>query len=130
LARHNLNRALEGQDLDYSFLNHALSTDAEPYLFKLVNSGTLPSELQENLEKLLICRSASFNSQESNVNSWLDTIVSSLRVQSLYDDNKSLFEKWKPEVLEPNGYYLGFKINNENIFCVPLEGWQVEEIID
>ena len=130
LARHNINRALEGQDLDYSFLNHALSTDAEPYLFKLVNSGKLPSELQENLEKLLICRSASFNSQESNVNSWLDTTVSSLRVQALYDENKSLFEKWKPEVLEPDGYYLGFKINTENIFCVPLEGWPEEEIID
>lgn len=131
LARHNITRALDGHDLDYAFLNHGLSTDAEPYLFDLVNSDRLPSDLQENLEKILVCRSASFNaSLKYNLHTWLDATVSNIRVQALYQENQDILRKWTPQPPEPDSHFLGFTIDNQNIFCLPLEDWDETEFVD
>ncbi len=121
IARHNIERAMEGEGLDYAFLANSISTDADPYLFDMVQSGTLPQDLQKNMEKVLVCRSAHLESYNFPQDlSWLDLNISRYRAASLYDQNQDLLSKWPLEVVDPNGY-LGFTINGEEIFCISAE---------
>jgi len=122
IARHNIERALQGEELDYAFLANALSTDADPYLFKAALSGTLPQNLQEILEKVLICRAIDIEVDHPLERySWLDLNFSDRETRALYEQNQDLLTKWPPEKIEPGSNYLGFKIGNEVLYCVYVE---------
>ncbi len=124
IARHNIERAVEGEELDYAFLTNSISTDAEPYLFDVVQSGTLPQGLQDNLEKVLVCRAADLLAKRSDIpDSMLNMNLSTFRAEALYQQNQGLIEKWPLHVIDPVNNYLGFNIEGEDVFCVPAEMW-------
>ena len=124
IVRHNIERAIEGEELDYTFLANSVSTDADPYLFDIVQSRTLPQELQENLEKVLVCRSADFKANHSYLrDSMLNLNLSTLRAEALYDQNQDLIGKWPLETIDPVNHYLGFNLEGEDLFCAPAEAW-------
>ena len=118
LARHNIERALEGEELDYYFLATILSSDAEPYLFGLVRSDSLPPEYQENLEKVLTCRAAAFEDHyPSGEVSWLDLNISAMRAKRLYAQNQELLSGWSLEIIDPGSNFQGITIEGQEIFC-------------
>lgn len=124
IARHNIERALEGEELDYAFLANTISTDAEPYLFETVQSGSLPQGLQENLEKVLVCRAADFEGNRSYLrDSGLNMNFSTRRAETLYAQNQQLLKKWPLESIDLVDNSLGFTIEGEEIFCVTAETW-------
>ena len=118
IARHNIERAIEGEELDYAFLANSISTDADPYLFDVVQSGKLPEDLQDNLEKVLACRVVDFEANHSYLwESALNINLSTRRAEALYEQNQDLLEKWPLEKIDPINNYLGFDIVGEDIFC-------------
>lgn len=122
IARHNFERALQGEELDYAFLANSLSTDADPYLFEVARSGDLPQGLQENLEKVLVCRAVDFESNYLPEDfTWLDLNLSEFQAKALYEGNQELLTKWPLEQLESGSNFLGFKIGDEEMFCVYIE---------
>lgn len=131
IARHNIERAVEGEKLDYAFLANSISTDADPYLFDVVRAGKLPQDLQDNLEKVLACRIVDFEANHSYLReSVLNINLSTRKAKALYEQNQNLLEKWPLEKIDPvsdylgfktEGDYLGFKIEGEDIFCAPTE---------
>ena len=120
LARHNIERALEGEELDYSFLANLLSTDAEPYLFGVVQAGSLPPDYQENLEKLLTCRAAAFEDDHPPEEVfWMDLNISAMRAKKLYTQNQDLLAQWSLEIIGTERYFQGITIEGQEIFCSP-----------
>lgn len=119
IARHNIERAQQGEELDYAFLANSLSTDAEPFLFDAVKSGNLTQDVQENLEKVLACRAADFEATYLPEDvTWLDLNLSGDKAKALYEQNKDLLAKWPLENIDPVNNYLGFKIGDTEVFCV------------
>jgi hypothetical protein len=124
LVKHNIERALDGQELDYAFLNQQVSTDAEPFLFELLNSGNLPDDLQQNLEKVMVCRMARNHVGDSFSNlSPLNFDFSRGRADFLYQQNWELTKKWPLESLNYSMDTLGFRIGDQELFCVNGEFW-------
>lgn len=122
IVRHNIDRAIEGEELDYAFLANSISTDAETYLFETLNSGGLPQTLQANLEKVIACRVADFEVNHRYLkDSALNQNLSTLKAEALYKQNQQLLEKWPLELIDPVNDYLGFVIEGNEIFCVPAE---------
>ena len=127
LAQHNLKRALEGENLDYAYLAQALSTDADPYLYQMLNSGTLPEKIQSNLEKVMVCRAARFDDRfaHQSDSNWLDKNFSRARAAELHQENHALNQKW-PMSKVFDGYSLGIIIDGEEIYCRPLGDVQID----
>lgn len=120
IARHNIERAIQGEELDFAYLAHEISTDADPYLFDVVNSGDLPQDLQNKLTILLACRAADFEANHSYATgSWLDFNLSTHRTMTLIDQNQDLLRQSPLEKLDSGDYYLGFTIDGEEIYCAP-----------
>ena len=121
LAQHNLERALKGEKLDYAYLAQELSTDADPYLYQMLNAGSLPKEIQSNLEKVMVCRAAKFDNRyayQSDSN-WLDKNFSRARAAELHQENQALNQKWPMSKIN-DGYSLGIIIDAEEIYCRPV----------
>ena len=117
-CQHNLERAIRGENLDYAYLAQELSTDADPYLYQTLNSGSLPKEIQTNLEKVMVCRAAKFDERfahQSDPN-WLDKNFSRAHAAELYQENHALNQKWPMSKIF-DGYSLGFIIDGEEIHC-------------
>ena len=122
IARHNIERAVEGEELDYAFLANSISTDADPYLFNVIRSGTLPQDLQENLEKVITCRAADFKDIFlPDSSSWLDLNMSSMHAKTLYAQNQALLDNLPLETLSEGIRYYGITIEGQEIFCSPVE---------
>jgi hypothetical protein len=122
IARHNIERAMEGEKLDYAYLVNGISSDADPYLFETVQSGNLPQDLQDNLEKVMVCRSADFEANRSYLeDSLLNLNLSIHKANVLYENNQDLLKKWPLENIDPVNHYLGFNIAGEDIFCAHAE---------
>ena len=121
LAQHNLERALKGENLDYAYLAQGLSTDADPYLYKMLNSGSLSKEIQANLEKVMVCRAAKFDDRYAHQSdsNWLDKNLPRARAAELHQENHALNQKWPmSEIFD--GYSLGFFLDGEEIYCRPM----------
>lgn len=127
LAQHNLERALEGENLDYAYLAQELSTDADPYLYQMLNSGSLPKEIQSNLEKVMVCRAAKFDERfaHQSERNWLDKNFSQVRAAKLYQENYALNQK-HPMSKIFDGYSLGLLIDGEEIYCRPSPDDQID----
>lgn len=120
-ARHNVERALQGKELDYNFLVNGISTDAEPFLFEVVHSGSLTQNLQQNLEKVLACRATRFEEAMAGRRNWLDYDISFMRAKNLYSQNQDLLQKWPLEKMyQPDGW-LGVTIEGDDIYCGPIK---------
>ncbi len=118
LAQHNLERALKGENLDYAYLAQELSTDADPYLYQMLNSGTLPEKIQSNLEKVMVCRAVKLDARFAHQSepNWLDKNFSRARAAELHQENKALNQKWPMSKIY-DGYSLGYIIDGEEIYC-------------
>jgi len=67
IARQNIKRALQGQDLDVSYLT-TLTDDAVPVLVREFTSDELPSEIREEIGVALVCHTARLNEADLSGN--------------------------------------------------------------
>lgn len=118
IARFNVERAVSGKDLDYQLLTNRLSDDAVPYLYEVLDSGTLPAKLQENLSKVMVCRSVIFeNDHQRSTSSWLDWNYPTSRAEALHEAHLSLRGSFPMENIDTEIMAKGFQIEKVDLIC-------------
>jgi hypothetical protein len=114
IARLNLNRAAQGEDLDASFLVYSLSEDATGRLFNTYNQKTLPAEQQQVLGYVLSCRAARFAEAETSRRGWASWSWPRENAQGLYTQNQSVLLR---SPLGTKDGTPGFNFKDEWIYC-------------
>lgn len=113
IARVNIERAIEGKNLDYEYLVYQLSDDAVPYMFEKIESGDLPDGIRANLTKVLVCR----DSQEpSRQRPWLENNFPGQKAAEYYASRQDLLSQYPLEVKEFKGAQ-GFQIGETFLYC-------------
>jgi hypothetical protein len=123
IARQNINRAVQGKELDVSYLS-TLTSDAVPTMVKAYSSSNLPLKIKDEVGAAIVCYEESKETDASQIQSWqsfhfsdwhevreLDTVQESLKNYQIQDD------VWPVIVIGPNGteyscgYFLLFDCN-------------------
>jgi len=118
IARFNVERAVVGKDLDYQLLTNRLSDDAVPYLYGVLDSGSLPAKLQENLSKVMVCRSVLFeNDHQRSTSSWIDWNYPTSRAEELHEAHRSLKGSFPMQIIDTDFMAKGFQIEQVDLIC-------------
>ena len=109
IAYQNNNRAVQGKELDISYLS-TLTSDAVPTLVKVYSSSNLPSKIQDEIGATLVCLKAfkeanasqtqfwqSFNFSDWNAARELNKVQESLKSYQVQEDT------WPIIIISPNG---------------------------
>lgn len=115
IARTNIERAIQGEKLDYYLLKNRLSIDVVPYLYQLLDSKSLSPEQTDNLAKVLVCRSFSRDAVEEDL-TWLDWNNSWSQANAAHSRHTDLRKQY-PFEPTTNGYDDGFKIDGTWFSC-------------
>lgn len=118
IARVNVRRAAAGEELDYQLLTYRLSEDADPYLYEVLDSGTLPPQLQQNLAKVMVCRSVIFEKTRGlSSATWLEWNLPTIKAQRLHEDHLSLRETYEFDFIDIVHNARGFQIEDVDLIC-------------
>ncbi|HAF62050.1 MAG TPA: hypothetical protein DCK95_06970 [Anaerolineaceae bacterium] len=109
IARQNINRAVQGQELDVAYLA-TLSEDAVPALVKVFSSSEIPSVTRDEIGAALVCHTALNEKDSSQTRPWQSFHLSTWRAErALEKTRESLVEyqiqedAWSVMVITPHG---------------------------
>ena len=116
IARQNIQRAMNGQELDGDYLQ-MLSADAVPELIRQVNQAGLPASVRQEILIGLACRAA--QSSPSNP-LWQSFNLSQNRADNLLGSHAELWQKYPVEVDSYGSYVL---VDGQHRYCGYAERW-------
>ncbi len=109
IARQNISRAVQGKELDVSYLS-TLTSDAVPTMVEAYSSSNLPSTIKDDIGAAIVCYEASKETDASQTQLWqsfhfsgwnaareLDTVRERLKSYQIQDDT------WPIIVINPSG---------------------------
>jgi hypothetical protein len=116
IARQNIQRAMNGQDLDGDYLQ-TLSADAVPELIRQVNQAGLPASAQQEILIGLACRAAQSTPTHQP---WQSFNLSQNRAENLLDEHADL---WQMYLVEVDSYGRYILVEGERRYCGYAERW-------
>jgi hypothetical protein len=111
IADQNINRAVNGEQLDVAYLN-SLSSDAVPTLIKRYQDPALPSSLKDDLGSVLACREK--DTENPAAQPWQGYQFGQAQAYRLLHENSDLWKQYKP-YLEAESWMI--QVNGEEINC-------------
>jgi len=87
IATQNIERAIEGEELDADYLVYSLSNDAVPALFRYMDDPQLDPALQKKLQLVMACRALKFENTYGDA-SWQSITIPTLVAGKLYEAHK------------------------------------------
>jgi Ca2+/Na+ antiporter len=110
IARQNINRAVQGQNLDESYLA-ALSEDAVPALVQAYSSSEIPSATKDEIGAALVCHQIALNNtDDSRISPWQSIHLSTWRaehaLEKIQGDLSNYWiqnDEWPVTVISSNG---------------------------
>ncbi len=87
ITRQNINRAIQGEDLDVAYLA-ALSEDAVPAMVKAYSSDTIPLATKDEIGAALVCHAALDDTESSQTKPWQSFHLSTWRAESALEEIK------------------------------------------
>ncbi len=115
VAERNLQRALEGEELDYSFLVWELSEDATGELFRVFDNPQTPPDVKTTLGRVLSCNAAIFESRQADGPHWVSRHASWAAAESLYASHAEALAEYPLQDLE---FGKGFNMDGGPLFCI------------
>ena len=109
IVHQNINRAIQGRELDASYLS-SLSDDAVSALVKEYSKGTLPHRIQDGVGAALACHTAVMKLHASRLETWQSFHLSHWNAERLLETVQDTLQDYKMEsdslpliVVSPNG---------------------------
>jgi hypothetical protein len=109
IARQNINRAIQGEDLDVTYLA-MLSEDAVPVLVKTYSSTEIPSTVRDEIGAALVCHITINETENSQTKPWQSFHLSTWRAGRAVEEIKENLaeyqvqeDTWQITVISPNG---------------------------
>jgi ABC-type multidrug transport system fused ATPase/permease subunit len=119
IAKQNLERAVQGEKLDATYLVHGLTNDAVPTLFRYMADTELNPELQEKLQLVMACRYGNYKEVFGNT-PWQSTSISELVAGKLFDQHAEVLSNVP---LRPKTTGASVTIDGEIIWCYGQLDW-------
>lgn len=112
IAKSNVSRAVEGEELDVQYLN-SLTSDAVPALITMYQDSSLPKEVKDKLGAALACREkVTIDPAEDP---WQGYQFGQAQAYSLLHENSNLWKQYKPYRMNSDWM---IQVNGEEISCV------------
>ncbi len=111
IADQNIDRAVQGQDLDIEYLN-SLTNDAVPTLIQRYLDPALPASLKDDLGSVLACRAVLADVTEERP--WQGYQLGQAKAYRLLQDKSDLWKQYEPYLV---GQEWKIKVGGEEISC-------------
>lgn len=92
IADRNIDRALQGEEMDAQYLLYYLTDNAVPTLFRYMDSPDLTPELQSKLQTVMACRYAAFVGMNSGTR-WQSITIPTVIAGRLYEQHRAVLEQ-------------------------------------